>query len=265
MRYFRIFLLHFQYAFEQRSRSVVWFFIGFINTSLYLLFWRGAYASGSVKSEGMTISGLTTYYVLLIIAGAFLTIHIDEDIAYDDVKRGGLVKYLVRPFSYFWIKFIEELPWRIVQGFFGVLVLFFFLLELKIDITLVSNPINVVLACIIILLAYFLSFLFSMISGLSSLWIIEYGGLQQLIIVITLIFSGFVIPIEFFHPVRRSIALTLPFSYMIYFPVLAMQGRLIPEEMVRIIGIQALWLCTLYFVYTRIWINGIKRFTGVGQ
>ena len=122
MRHLRIFLLHLQYAFELRSRSFVWFLISFINASIYLLFWQGALRTGNVIVEGLSLSGITSYYLLLIIAGAFLTVHIDEDIALGDIKQGYLVKYLTRPFSYFWIKFIEEIPYRETRNYLKLIL-----------------------------------------------------------------------------------------------------------------------------------------------
>lgn len=115
------------------------------------------------------------------------------------------------------------------------------------------------------IMAYFISFIFKMIVGLSALWIIDYGGLQQLTIVIQMVFAGFVIPIQFFHPILKNIANILPFSYMIYYPVLAMQGKLVGMELLRVIGIQILWLGILILLYKKMWKVGIRMFTGIGQ
>lgn len=265
MRFFRIFLLHFEQAFEFRSRNFVWFLIELLNPLLYLLFWKGAYSSGHVGSISFSFSDITAYYFLLIFAGAFLTVHIEEDVAFYDIKEGGLVRYLTRPFSYFWLKFFEEIPWRLIQGFFGivliVLFVFFFgnLFKISMDATSIITSVTVGI------LAYFLSFTFKMIVGLSALWIVDYSGLEQLVTVIFMVFAGFVIPLQFFPSVLKLISNILPFSYMIYYPVLALQGKLQGLEIVKIIGIQMVWLFLLVYLYNQMWKRGIKMFTGIGQ
>lgn len=265
MRYVRILLLHFEQAFEYRSRNLVWFLIELINPLLYLLFWRGAMQSNHTLLSGLTFTDIASYYFLLIFAGAVLIVHIEEDVALLDIKEGGLVKYLTRPFSYFWLKFFEEIPWRIIQGFFGIIILLFFISFYGNIIKLVNDPQTIIFVICIGILAYLLSFVFKMVVGLSAFWIIDYSGLQQLLTVIFLVFAGYVIPIQFFHPVLQSISNILPFAYMIYYPVLALQGKLVGIEAVKILFIQSIWLLALSAIYNRMWKKGVRMFTGIGQ
>ncbi len=265
MRYVRIFLLHFEQAFEYRGRNFVYFLVELVNPILYLLFWRGAFASGQLNNFSSSFSDISSYYFLLIFAGAFLTVHVEEDVALLDIKEGGLVKYLTRPFSYFWMKFFDEIPWRIIQGIFGIIILAIIMLWFGNFIKLATSPLSIFIAIIVGILAYFISFIFKMIVGLSALWIIDYGGLQQLTTVIMLVFAGFVIPLQFFHPILKNISNILPFAYMIYYPVLALQGKLVGMDLVRIIGTQIVWLGILIMLYNKMWKAGIRLFTGIGQ
>lgn len=265
MRYVRIFLLHFQDAFEYRSISFVWFLLALLNPLIYLLFWRGAIVGKNLVGVTLTLADIASYYFLLIIIGAFLMVHIEEDVALRDIKEGGLVKYLMKPFSYFWLKFYQELPWRIIQGSFGAVALIVFIGIFGNFLQVVSNPVNIVIAIVISILAYFLSFVFKMIIGLSALWLVDYSGLEQLSYITVFVFAGFIIPLEFFHPVLKTIAFTLPFSYMIYFPVVAFQGKLALGASMRIIMVQLVWLSVLSGVYAYMWRQGKKKFSGVGQ
>src|SRR5689334_7180600 len=105
MRYFRIFLLHFQQAFALRSRSLVWFGISLFNPVTFLIFWTGAYNEKSTLFAGWNLSYVSTYYFLLVIASSLLIVHIEEDISYWDIQQGGLSRYLLKPFSYVKSKF----------------------------------------------------------------------------------------------------------------------------------------------------------------
>ncbi|MDP1721874.1 MAG: ABC transporter permease [Candidatus Gottesmanbacteria bacterium] len=265
MRYFRIFLLHLQNAFELRSLSVVWLLITFLNVWLYLLFWQGSIQSEGISPGGMTLADISTYYLLLMITGSFIASHVDEDIAYRDIKQGLLVAHLMRPFSYFKTKFLEEIPWRIIQGTFGIVVFVASMLFFHINVRLVSDWQGIVTAATIVILAYGISFLWSMILGLSALWITEYSGLQQLSTVVSIVLAGYLVPVNFLPDGMRLVADVLPFSYMAYYPIRAAQGALTLHESLRVMGVQTAWFVFFVFCLFHIWKNGIKRFTGVGQ
>ncbi|HLD24832.1 MAG TPA: ABC-2 family transporter protein, partial [Patescibacteria group bacterium] len=121
-RYLTVFLLYAQHALEYKARSFVWFFVIFMDAMIYLLFWRGALSNPSTTGV-WTFSEAVSYYLLLLIAGSFLQVHIEEEVAFEDIQYGRLSQYLLRPFSYYKFKFFQELPWRIIQGGFGLLTL----------------------------------------------------------------------------------------------------------------------------------------------
>lgn len=265
MRYVRIFLLHFQDAFQNRGRSFVWFLLSLINPLMVLLFWRGAFQSGGSPLSGWTYESITGYYLLLVIAGSFLQVHIEEDIARRDIQSGFLSSYLVRPLPYVVRKFFEELPWRIIQGSFGIVVFFVFSFVLKGGFVFVHDAVSIAASTLIVLLAFFVSFLFKMILGISALWVTEYSGLQELVGVIDIIFAGFIMPLALFPSLIRTISYILPFSYMIYFPIVSFLGKLTPQETLETIGIQLVWILIFWIIYQRLWKMGIKKFTGIGQ
>ncbi len=266
IRYARIFLLHFQDVFQNRSRSFVWFLLSLLNPLVVLLFWRGAFQNSSSPLGDWTYNAIAGYYLLLVIAGSFLQVHIEEDIARRDIQLGFLSQYLMRPFSYILMKFFQELPWRIIQGFFGVLVLLLFsFFIIKNGIVLVHDPAQIIASIIILVLAFSISFLFKMIVGISALWITEFSGLQELIGVVDIIFAGFIMPLALFPPFIKTLSYVLPFAYMIYFPIISLLGRLTTMESLQTIGIQVVWLMIFGIIYRMMWQRGIKKFTALGQ
>lgn len=265
MRYVRIFALHFQQAFALRSRSVVWFFIALVNPIIYFLFWRGAYAGNQTLFAQWDLSSIATYYFLLVIAGSLLIVHIEEDVAHWDIQQGGLSRYLLKPFSYIRSKFFEELPWRIIQGIFGIIIFTAFWLLFGSFVSVARTLPSILLAACIVFFGYIISFLFKMIVGISALWFTDYSGLQQLVEAVLFIFAGMLMPLEFLPNIVRQIAFSLPFSYIIYFPLLAFQGKLTVLASLRTIGIQIVWIMILAGVYQVLWKKGVRLFTGIGQ
>lgn len=265
MRLIRILALHFEHVTEHRARSFVWFLVSLFNPLFYILFWRGALQGKTAIMGSWTFSTIASYYFLLTVIAATLMSHIEEDIGERDIKEGMLIQYLLKPYSYFWKKFYEEIHYRILQGGYGIIVLLLFFFFLGVRIPLVKDPTLVLFVIPVIFIGYFLSFFFKMIVGFISFWTTDIRGLNSLIDITLILFAGYVMPITLLiHPLD-TIAKVLPFSYMIYFPVTALQGAYNSHELLEIIGIQVAWLMFFMLIYKAIWNKGLKEFTGVGQ
>src|SRR5438270_201604 len=102
MRYGRIFLICTQEVLAERSEQVVWLLLSCIGPLLMMLFWKG-----SPPIKDWTGSLIISYYLLVISAGAFLMSHTEEGVAERDIQQGNLSMYILKPFSYFWIKFFD--------------------------------------------------------------------------------------------------------------------------------------------------------------
>lgn len=265
MRYVRIFLLHCEDIFEARSRALVWFLVTVVNPLGILFYWQAALQGGKQVAPGWDLSTITSYYFLLIIVGSFLMSNIEKDVSNEDIQEGGLVKYLVRPFSYYFLKFFEEIPYRMLQGFFGLFVCIAFMVLFGSFFTFVKDPLGVVFAIAIACMAYLLSFTFKLIVGLLGFWFTDMSGLHQLVEMVLLVFAGYILPLHLLPGLLSSIAQFLPFGYMIYFPVLALQGKLTESELLIVLLAQICWLVGLYLAYKVVWQLGMRKFVAIGQ
>jgi ABC-2 type transport system permease protein len=264
-RYARIFKLYFQDVIQNKGRAFIYFLMTLLNPLLLLLFWNGAISQDKSIASQWSFGEMTSYYLLITISMSFLIVHIEEDVAFHDIKEGTLTKYLLRPFSYFVSKFMEELPWRMIQGFFGILIFVIFLMTVKVSFPLVNTPLGIILSSIIILLALGVSYTFKMILGLMAMWTTDFWGILSMEEIIFLIFGGIVMPLTFYPAFLERISYFFPLAYIIYFPVIAIQGKLTSLQMFQIIIIQLIWMFVLYRIYQIIWRKGVKKFTGVGQ
>lgn len=262
-RYLAIFLLYAQHALEYKARSFIWFFVILMDACVYLLFWRGAL--GTTTSAGIwTFSEAVSYYLLLLIAGSFLQVRIEEEVAFEDIQHGRLSQYLLRPFSYMKFKFFQELPWRIIQGGFGLLTLIGISLFVRKP-ELIQNMYSIPVVVAIIVSAYLLCFVYKMIIGSLAFWTIDFSGLHNIQTIIFLLFSGVLVPLHLLSPSLRDIALIQPIAYMLYFPVRAVQGALSAHELWYVLLIQWVWMIILYGLFRLLWKKGLKEFTAVGQ
>lgn len=262
-RLITIFSLYSQHALEYKARSLVWFGVILFDVFVYVLYWRGVLQNG--QSGGLwTFSEAVSYYLLLLVAGNLLQIHIEEEVAFEDIQYGRLSQYLLRPFSYFRFKFFQELPWRLIQGGFGVVALIGISLFVR-RIAVVTDIYALPLIAAIIVSAYFLCFIYKMIIGIMAFWTIDYTGLQNIQIIVYMLFSGMLIPLHLLPSGIREFALVQPIGYTLYYPVRAVQGMYTYGQLWQILGMQWVWMITLYTVYRLFWYKGLRVFTAVGQ
>lgn len=260
MKYVRIFLLKFQEVIEDRGRILVWFLIATIAPLILLLFWRGA---GHIP--GWTSNEITSYYLLAIVIQAGIMCHQEKHIGTIDIQEGGLTAYLLKPFSYTRLIFFNEVSYRLLQGSMGI-VLLIVLSSLFPHIFAFTNMTSIFLLSLVVLLAAFcLTFMFKMCVGLLAFWMTEIRGLFESVNVLIVIFSGVMMPVAFLPGWLETTAETLPFAYMIYFPVIAFEGKLTSAELTHILLMQCVWIIIFFVLYKILWKAGIKKYTAVGQ
>lgn len=259
MRYVRIFLLTLQQVFEERAQTFVWLLLSCVNPFLMILFWKGASVSSS------TFSLILSYYFFLIVGGSMIMSHSEESVAIQDIQEGRLSNYLLKPFHYFTFIWLGELPYRFLQGFFGIIVVSLFVLLLHIHVSIDMNPLHLLLTMLITLSAIAISQVFKMCLGFITFWTTDAYGVFQLAEMLAFVFAGYIVPLSFYPHIMAVIAYTLPFAYMIYFPVAAFSGFFTTVQLIFIILAQVGWIIIFSLLYRVLWRNGIKQFTGVGS
>jgi ABC-2 type transport system permease protein len=258
-----MFSISLQDVLQSRMIELVWFTLSLINTMSLLLFWVAGFSNSGVVGS-TTLPFIQHYYLFLIIAGQGLMSHVEETVWRYDIKEGGLVKYLLRPVSYFWSRFWLELPWRF--GGLQFAIIGFILISLLLKLRVVFPPLAIwPLILITIVLGYLLSFVYKMILAMSAFWITEGWSLFEVMDTVMLLLSGFLMPLSFYPDWLQRLANIMPFAYMIYYPIQGMMGQLSTPILLKVILIQALWLSIAGLTYKFIWRKGIRTFTGIGQ
>ncbi len=264
-RYFNIFILYSQFVLEIKSKAIVWFLGMLVSSLILLLFWNMAAYSNGGSIGGWDRSSFTTYYLLIAIAANFFIAHIEKSVALDDIQKGELSAYILRPIHYYTFKFLSELPWRFVEGGFAIIATIMIFVVAPQFIHFSTSLIVLFLAIIMVVLAYFISFTFKMCLGILAFWLTEINGFMQLAEIAMAICGGIIIPLALL-PSNVKLAFDLtPFPYMIYYPIVSLLGKLsIQTELYAISG-QLIWLFILSLLYKFLWSKGRKKFTGVGQ
>lgn len=262
MRNLRILLLNMQQIAQERARSFVWLLSSLLQPIMLIGFWTIAVKSNNTIK--WSTNSITGYYLLLIVVSTFMP-WVEETISKEDILEGKLSQYLLKPYSYYWFKFFEELPYRILQCFYALVIILFVFVVGHIQLIYFNSVSSVLLFTLMAVSAYMMAFNFKLIVGLTAFWFTEVAGILNLVATLLFIFAGYIMPLSLFPAPISKIAFTLPFAYMVYFPITALQGKLTTVEALEILSIQVLWVCLLFLVYKVMWSKGIKQFTSFGQ
>lgn len=264
VKYFRIFLLYFQYVLAHPSRSVVWTLIGLLDALIFLAFLRGVFQNNQ-QIDTWTLSTISSYYFVLIAAGSALMSKIEVAVLKKDNEQGEIDNHLLKPISYYWDKFYYEIPYRIFQGGIGIGLCMFMTFLFGTTLHLANTPLEISAAILIILLGFFVSFTFKLTIGIISFLTTDIRGLNELVMIVILLFSGYLIPVNLLPGILQTIALSLPFPYIVFYPVMAILGELSTKEILHVLIIQSAWLLGLGIVYKILWRHVVKHVVSLGR
>lgn len=264
MRYFRIFLLYSQYLLAHPGKSIVWTLTAFLDALIFLAFLSGVFQQQTHILD-WTLSSVTAYYFILIAVSVGLLSKIDISILTQDIEKGEIDGRLLKPISYYWQKFYYEVPYRIFQGLLGIIIGTSMAYVLKIHLPLVHDSVLLLQTVLIIILAYFLSFTFKMIIGIISFVTTDIRGLNELVTMIVLLFSGMILPLNLLPVWMQNIAYSLPFAYIVYYPIMAILGQISQNQLLSVIMMQAVWIIGLGLIYKQLWKYVLKHFVSAGK
>lgn len=251
---------------EMRYRAD--FFLGMIGMLFPLciqyFLWTSIFNSGSGTVHfGYTLPGMLSYA-----AFAVMTSHIvASGFVYgvnNEIKSGGMAKYLVRPMRY--------MPYEISCFLGGRCVSLVLSSILIISTSIIFNTIwhntvsfqNVLLYFLIITLSIVLNFvIYFAIAGV-GFWMRDASGAIFIITVVGNIISGGIFPLDIFSGNIQFILKLFPFAYTNYFPVSVLCGRTVGSDIYRGVILQLGWILILLFLQQMVWKRGLKRYTAVG-
>lgn len=261
-----ILLLFLQYGFENRARSFVYFLIMLLNVLSYIAFWSGAEnAAGEIGTTGWQKEELLQYYYLMMVLGMLLINFIESYVAPILIKEGQIVRFLLKPYSFYWQMFYIEISYRITQSFMSMFAVLFIALTVGIGIHFVQDTFSLIAGIGMIIMALGISFTYKMIIGISAFFITDSQGLMDFSDLLMFLFSGMIMPVVFFPDYLQTIAGFTPFPYFLYYPVVGVLGMLSDQEMIRVLLMQIVWLVALLCIYSFLWKKGVTKFTAIGN
>ncbi|MCM3132890.1 ABC-2 family transporter protein [Paenibacillus polysaccharolyticus] len=181
----------------------------------------------------------------------------------DDIKNGGLNKYLIKPMPYSVYRLCNYIGNKAIQFIIVIIIPFVVIIAFQIFDFQIKYE-NIPLFLIALLMALILNFFMFYSISLCAFWLHEALGVFLLADVIINFLSGGLFPLDVFGDRVLSILKLLPFQYTIYFPSNVLSGKVEWEEFVMGITYQVIWTGVFIVISKWVWRSGIKAFNANG-
>lgn len=211
---------------EYRTELFLWLLHDLIPTIVLVFVWAQLYRD-TTNHGAYSLPDILQYYLFVVTIGMITGSHF-EQFRSQQVREGKIDHYLVKPIGFFWEIIVGDLA---SKSFYLVMALpvtalvwlavghWYSLSSLYPDATQV-------LAFMMLLLgAYMLEFLLSLLVVLATFWFEGAEGMVHFKWVAVGLFSGWIIPTYLMPDWLKTIVEVLPFQYMFAVPISVIQGK----------------------------------------
>lgn len=249
-----------------RGAFYLWAFISLFGSFISYFLWMAIYGSSETGVIGnLTQNEMVVYIFMVYITSSMVSISISTWVGYD-VVEGRVASNLIKPIDYraslIARAFGDMLYHFISPGVFiwaGLEIYKVFVLGMP-----VVSISTVLLYICSVLMSFLLYVLFDFCFGMVAFFTTYIFGLRMAKSAIMSFLTGQLIPISLFPVVFQKAFDFLPFSSMIYTPVMIYLGKYTGEELVWALGRQFVWVLILYWLGSVIWKQVTKRLVVLG-
>lgn len=263
-KYFAILKIGFKDALEYRTEFFISFF-GWLIRLMISIFLFIAVFQTKTQIGGFDLKETILYFVVVQMLISLIFSRIGFVIG-QDIQKGDLSNYLIKPVSYIFFQIARQFSRNIMQIIFGIIFFFTIFLFLDPSFFLRLHASQIGLGLFSVIFAYITNISLVTIIGLSAFWITNSSRLIFMFYAILSIFSGLMIPLNFFPEQAQQILFNTPFPYVFYVPAQIFLGHIeyqqyLQDLMPRSLLFVAIELTIISLIYR----FGIKKYEAVGR
>lgn len=263
-KYKKAFSLGFQSSVEYRWNFAFGFLSCVFTLVIQFFMWTGIFNSSDSKLVyGYTYSQMLIYSLFAALTSKLISGGFEYGIL-DDIKNGGLSKFIVKPIGYLRYRlacFLGEKFFYAVVIFILIAIfdgVFRVIFDYKISVTV---AVMFVLSVILSLLINFL--IYSSLAAV-SFWVTDAWALFVIFELVANALSGGIFPLDIFGKTLKAVFNFLPFQYTIYFSVNILTGKVDLNGIFSGLAVQILWIAIMLVVSNLIWRTGLRKYEAVG-
>lgn len=213
-------------------------FFGYVRATVFIAFLheRGEVA-GYDAQAAMTYSWVTQALIMVVALWGWWEIEAT-------IRTGDVVSDLSKPFSYltFWL---ARDYGRAVYFLLFRAVPILLIGQLTFGLRWPAQPITWAALALSLVLAVTVSFAWRFLLNVSAFWTADARGIGYLMMAVLLFLGGFAVPVHFFPPWLRTLALALPFVSITQTPADIFLERVTGPALAVALIQQALWAATM--------------------
>lgn len=249
-----------------RGAFYIWAFISMFGSFISYFLWMAIYGSSESGVIGnLTRNEMIIYIFMVYVTSSMVSISLSTWVGYD-VVEGRVANNLIKPIDYrasLIARAFGNMIYRLlVPGVFiwiGLELYKVFALGMK----PVSLPILLAYLCSV-LMSFLIYVLFDFCFGMVAFFTTYIFGLRMAKSALLSFLTGQLIPISLFPELAQKIFGFLPFSSMVYTPVMVYLGKYTGSSLALELGKQAVWVILLYWLGSIIWKRVTKRLVVLG-
>lgn len=263
-KYGTCFIMGIQKAIEYRFDFFVGYFSAVFPIIIQVSMWTAIYQSTKMGVlYGYSYQQMILYTFFVGIVSKFLSTGFEYEMN-DDIKNGGLNKYIVKPINYCIYKATCFLGERC-----SISIVFFLILIVLSIVFKAMGYFHMGIAKLVYFLAalifsLLLNFSVYFCVGISGLWMSEMSRVFPAISIILTVISGGIFPLDILGGNVNRFIFFLPFRYLLQFPVDIITGKQSTDTIIFPFIIQLTWVVILGFCAQFLWKKGLKKYIAVG-
>ncbi|MGB6839134.1 MAG: ABC-2 family transporter protein [Microgenomates group bacterium] len=265
-KYLSVFKISFQREFAYRVNFIMWRVRNVIQIFLLFFLWSTVFADPQIEVFGYNRDKILTYVFGIFILRALILSARAVDVA-GEISSGDITNFLLKPVSYLKYWFIRDISSKALNITFAAVEATLLFLVLKPPFFIQTNPLQILafLASLVLAIIMFFSLLF--LVNLITFWLPTSGWAAQFlfIAILTEFLSGAVFPIDILPSVIQKILYSLPFPYLMFFPLQVYLGKIETGVVVKGLLTAGVWTAVLFFAMKVVWGMGIKRYAAEGR
>lgn len=256
----------FEVSLMYRVHILFWVFGDFFTLALTMLLWVAIYANSPTQIlQGFTLMQMLFYNLVVHMTGAITYMSPLFDVA-DDYFDGRIAMSLIKPTSYAIQLFFRNLGNNLFSNLFITLPTFAVVTAVALftnnthALAWLNLPIFILSALLGLFINYFANFIFANLVFYTDATF----GMFQLNNAVVRIFSGALIPLNFFPGWLRIVANFLPYASVQYIPAMILLGRTQGIDLFYAIAIQCIWVVILGAGAKLVWRSSLLRMKVMG-
>lgn len=244
----------------------LWILISMFSSFISYFLWMAIYGSSESGVIGnLTQKEMVVYVFMVYVTSSMVTVSISDWVS-EDVVKGNVAMNLIKPIDYRMSLIsmaVGNMAYRLLAPgiFVWIGIEIYKVFRLGMEPVSFGTIVVFLLSCA---MSFLIFVLFDFCFGMIAFFTTYIFGLMLVKDAILKLLTGQLIPISLFPEVFQNIFEFLPFSSMVYTPVMIYLGKYSGKTMMSALGRQVFWVVFLYALGSVIWKQVSKRLVVLG-